>query len=62
MLTSLCTEDSPHTTTENEQPQDPSTALGNGANGISTKSEAKEEQPVDSTSSHNLAWAKLIAG
>ena len=61
MLTSLCTEDS-HTTIENEQPQDPSTALENGANGISTKGEAKEEQPVDSTSSHNLGCAKLITG
>ena len=62
MLTSLFTEDSTHTTIEKEQLQDPSTALENGANGISTKAEAKEEQPVDSTSSHNLGWAKLIAG
>ena len=51
---SLFTENSTHTTIEKEQLQDPSTALENGANAISTKTEAKEEQPVDSTSSHNL--------
>ena len=61
MLTSLCKEDSTHTTTEKEQLQDPST-LKNGENAISTKGEAKEEQPVDSTSRHSLGCAKLMAG
>ena len=57
-----CTGDSTHNTIEEEQPQDPSTALEHGENAISTKGEAKEEQPVDSTSSHSLGCAKLIAG
>ena len=59
---SLCTEDSTHNTIEKEQPQDPSTALEHGENAISTKGEAKEEQPVDSTSSGSLGCAKLIGG
>lgn len=59
---SLCTEDSTHNTIEKEQPQDPSTPLEHGENAISTKGAAKEEQPVDSTSSHSLRCAKLIAG
>ena len=62
IVTSLCTEDSIHNTIEKEQPQDPSTALEHRENAIPTKGEAKEEHPVDSTSSHSLGCAKLIAG
>ena len=59
---SLCTEGSTHDTIEKEQPQDPSTALEYGENAISTKGEAKEEQPVDSMSSRSLGCAQLIGG
>ena len=62
ILTSLCPEYPTHNTIGKEQPQDSSTSLEPGENAIPTKDEAKEEQPVDSTSSHSLGCVKLIPG